>query len=106
VTANVQAGCRWSSDPMLLGWYESAGQALGAVGMTPPYELLPAMVPGSALAPLVDSLPGRGIDLPGVTGEATLHEFAAAWSRHSHVRAMRSRQERLYRLRGLVPPAR
>lgn len=104
VTASVQAGVRWSREPMLFGWYALDGPVTGAVSMTPPYELLLASVPEPALLPLVDALHERDVVLPGVNGETSVAQsFAAAWSARRGLRADTRRRERLYRLHSLLP---
>jgi hypothetical protein len=40
VIEHARAGGRWSSVPMLFGWYDTGARVAGAVSLTPPYELL------------------------------------------------------------------
>jgi len=104
VIENVLAGRRWSSEAMTFGWFTAGELAVGAICMTPPYELLLAEVPASAIEPLVDALLARGTAVPGVNGEAAdAKAFAAAWTARRPARAVARRQERLYQLGTLLP---
>ncbi|PZS40939.1 MAG: GNAT family N-acetyltransferase [Pseudonocardiales bacterium] len=105
VIAKVRAGYRWSSDPMLFGWYESGSRVLGAVSMTPPFELLLAEVPAQAMDELVRALLSDDVPVPGVNGDTVIAEaFAAAWTFRVPVRATTTMRQRLYRLTTLRQP--
>ncbi len=107
----LRAGRRWSSEPMLFGWYdEGPGQARpsGAISMTPPYELLLSVVPDGSVDDLVAALRGRGVRLPGVNGDdVPADRFAAAWTAGTALHAEMRMHTRLYALRALraVTPA-
>ena len=104
VIENVLAGHRWSSEAMTFGWFTAGELAVGAICMTPPYELLLAEVPASAIEPLADALLARGTAVTGVNGEAAdAKAFAAAWTARRPARAVSRRQERLYQLGTLLP---
>jgi predicted GNAT family acetyltransferase len=97
VIASLRAGRRWCDEEVLFGWHD----ARGAVLMTPPYELLLAVVPDDTLADLVLGLRGRGVQVPGVTGEvATAQRFADAWTTGWAV----TMRQRLYALDTLRHP--
>lgn len=98
-------GRRWSDEPPVLGWCVSGGEVVGAASMTPPYELLLAHVPPTAVRPLVEALLARGVVVPGLNGDADVAEaFAAAWVARRPGRSELRRRERLHRLAALVPP--
>jgi len=104
VIENVRAGRRWSPEPMTFGWFTSGKLAVGAICMTPPYELLLAEVPTSTIAPLADALAARGVVVTGVNGETGVAEaFAIAWTSRYPARAVPRRQQRLYKLETLLP---
>ena len=106
VITKVRAGHRWSPDPMLFGWYGSGPRVLGAVSMTPPFELLLAEVPAPAIDELVSALLSRNVAVPGVSGDTvTAEAFAAAWTSRVPVRARTTMRQRLYRLGALRPAA-
>jgi len=77
-----------------------------AVAMrTPPFNLLLAMAPESAIEPLVDALAARGAELPGVTGPARVAGvFTERWSRTRRVTASVTMQQGLYDLTKVIPP--
>jgi predicted GNAT family acetyltransferase len=105
VIESVRAGHRWSDDPMLFGWYDDGGEVSGAVSLTPPYELLLAVVPDDAVAELVAALRGRGVKVPGAHGTAPVVErFAAAWTSGTNLRAVPALELQLYRLGALERP--
>ncbi|MGI9092179.1 MAG: GNAT family N-acetyltransferase [Mycobacteriales bacterium] len=104
VIENVRAGRRWSPKPMTFGWFASGKLAVGAVSMTPPYELLLAEVPTSTIAPLADALAARGVVVTGVNAEtAVAGAFASAWTSRRPARAVPRRKQRLYQLDVLLP---
>jgi predicted GNAT family acetyltransferase len=97
VIETVRSGHRFSGAPMLFGWYEDRG----AVSLTPPFELLLAVVPDDTIEALATAL--RGTDLPGVNGDAaTVERFVAAWQPE---RAEVAFEMRLYRLGELQLPS-
>jgi ribosomal protein S18 acetylase RimI-like enzyme len=105
VAAAARSGFRWSDDPMLFGWYENDGKVRGAVSLTPPHELLLAVVPDGTLEDLNAGLRDQRAALPGVSGEVGLVErFVAAWSAGTPLRHRVSLRLRLFRLGTLVPP--
>lgn len=117
-------GERTSDEPILLAWYDgppydwfayhptgpddpvTAAEVRGAVLMTPPYELLLAVVPEEGVADLVDALRTHGAVLPGVNGDVgVVEEFSAAWLDGTGRRAEVSFRTRLYGLDVLVEPS-
>jgi RimJ/RimL family protein N-acetyltransferase len=105
IVQSLRAGHRWSDMPPLFAWYEEDGETRGAVCMTPPFEMLLAMVPDDATAELVGSLRDGGIGLSGVNGEvATVERFAATWLQSTELRARTVFEQRLYMLGVLRPP--
>jgi len=104
VIENVRAGRRWSSEPMTFGWFTSGELVVGAVSVTPPYELILGEVPTSTIAPLADALAARGVAVTGVNGETGVAEaFAIAWTSRRPARAVPTREQRLYKLDILLP---
>lgn len=104
VIESVRAGYRWCDEDMVFGWYDN-GQVSGAVSLTPPYELLLAVVPEASVDELVTEFRVRGVAVPGVQGEGALVErFAAAWIGGTSWRATTTRNMRLYALGTLRPP--
>ena len=64
---------------MLFGWYDD-GRVSGAVSMTPPYELLLAVVPDGSVDELAAELHAREVFVPGAHGEAgIIDRFVVAW---------------------------
>jgi GNAT superfamily N-acetyltransferase len=105
VLANVRAGRRWSDEPMLFGWYEDGGVVTGAVFLTPPFELLLAVVPEDATADLVAALRAAGADVPGVNGDvAGADRFAGAWTAATGERGTTTLALDLYELGTLRHP--
>jgi GNAT superfamily N-acetyltransferase len=103
--AHLRAGRRWSESPVVLGWYDD-GCVRAAVSMTPPHELLLAVVPDDTVDGLVTTLRGAGVPVPGVNGAVqTVEAFAAAWTTGTTLRADVVMRQRLYRLDRLDPPA-
>jgi predicted GNAT family acetyltransferase len=71
--------------------------------MTPPYELLLAVVPD--VTELAAALGEQGTPLPGVNGSVEVVErFAATWTRGTPLRSEVVFRLRLYRLGTLCPP--
>ncbi len=99
---------RQSADPLLFGWCESPGQSVitGAILMTPPYELILAVIPEEGTANLVAALRGHGARLPGANGDVeVVDEFSTRWLAGTNQRAETFFRMRLYRLGELVAPA-
>jgi predicted GNAT family acetyltransferase len=88
----------------------SAGGPDGPVAVamrTPPFNLLLALAPQSAIEALVDALAARGGDLPGVTGPAeAARAFAERWARVRGVTTNVTMEQGLYELTKVVPPGR
>lgn len=106
VIESVRAGHRWSEHgQMLFGCYDD-GEVRGAVALTPPFELLLAIVPDDTVAGLVAALRREGVRFPGVNGGGeTVERFVAAWTSATGMRSVPVRQMRLYRLETLRPRA-
>lgn len=105
VIENLRAGFPMPGRPLFAYWTEEDGTVTGAASHTPPFELLLADLPTSAVGPLVDALLAVERELPGVNGPETLAaDFAARWQQRSGRRVSLFRAERLYRLGRLVPP--
>jgi predicted GNAT family acetyltransferase len=105
VAAAARSGYRWSQDSMLFGWYEDGDDVRGAVSLTPPHELLLAVVPDGTLDSLIAGLREHRAALPGVNGEAGLVErFVAAWTADSPLRHRVFLRMRLFKLGTLAPP--
>ena len=103
VTESLRAGDGRFTGSNLLAWREHAGEVDGAVLLTPPFELLLAVVPD--LAELVAELRSARPDLPGVNGEAEVTEaFARAWTVGTNLRARHVFTMRLHALEALEPP--
>lgn len=108
VIENVRDGVRWSSEPMLFGWYD-ASPVLGAVSMTPPHTLHLGCLPDGSAGELVSALQARGARIPGVNGEAgAVDRFLSAWTAQGTSdmtsSTTTSRAERLYALGTLRSP--
>ncbi|MDP9221657.1 MAG: GNAT family N-acetyltransferase [Actinomycetota bacterium] len=104
VVESLRAGQRWSTEPMLFGWYE-AERVSGAVSMTPPYELLLAAVPDGATDDLVAALRSRSVPVNGVSGDPpTVDRFTRVWTAGSAPLAATTMHMRLYVLGTLRPP--
>jgi predicted GNAT family acetyltransferase len=104
IVESLRAGHRWSDAPALFGWHLDGADVRGAVCMTPPYEMLLAVVPDDAVADLVAVLRAEGVQLPGVNGEvATVERFAAAWRQGTALHARTVFDQRLYVLGTLQP---
>jgi predicted GNAT family acetyltransferase len=105
IVVSLRAGRWWSDSPALFGWYLDGAQVRGAVCMTPPFEMLLAVVPAEALAELVAALRAADVALPGVNGDVTTVErFADAWLEGTALRAHTVFEQRLYALGELRPP--
>lgn len=105
ILETLRAGHRWSAEPVLLGWFSSAGAVTGAVSMTPPFGLLLAELPPGSEAELVGQVRAAGAAVPDVAGPTDqVHRFAACWTAGSALGAEISRRERLYGLDRLDGP--
>jgi ribosomal protein S18 acetylase RimI-like enzyme len=104
VIESTRAGRAWDGAPVF-GWFEDGGGVSGAVLMTPPFELLLAVVPDGAAEALAAALREHGVAVPGVNGEPGLvARFAAAWTDGTALPARPSMRQGLYRLGTLAPP--
>ena len=102
----LRAGHRWSDAAALFGWLEDDGEVCGAVSMTPPFELVLAVVPPEAVEELAAALRATGTALPGVNGDDdTVERFATAWTAGTGLRTETAWRQRLYRLHALRPPS-
>jgi predicted GNAT family acetyltransferase len=105
IVEQLRAGHRWSDAPALFGWHVDGDAVRGAVCMTPPFEMVLAVVPPAALAELVATLRARDMRLPGVHGEvATVERFARAWLEGTALGARTVFEQRLYVLGALEAP--
>ena len=103
VTETLRTGQRPVEGSNLFGWRERDGEVDGAVLLTPPYELLLAVVPDAA--ELAGELRRVRPDLGGVNGEVAVTEaFAEAWTAGTDLRARRLFTMRLHALDALRPP--
>jgi predicted GNAT family acetyltransferase len=72
---------------------------------TPPFNLLLALAPESAIEALVDTLDARAGELPGVNGPAdAARVFAERWSGARGMTTTVTMQQGLYELTQVVPP--
>ena len=103
VIDTLQAGIRFSDQPMLFGWLEEDGEARGAISHNPPFDLLLSVVPDAA--ELAAALRAAGVDVPGVNGDiGTVEPFVAAWTAGTDVEAATWLELRLFALGELEPP--
>ncbi|HEY4465366.1 MAG TPA: GNAT family N-acetyltransferase [Streptosporangiaceae bacterium] len=103
VAANVQAG---AGTAVLFGWWRDGTQVTGAFADNPPYPLVLSGMPPQAARALAIDLAGIGRAVTGVSApppEAAA--FAAGWREASGCGSRVTRQMRLHRLAGLIPPA-
>ena len=85
-------------DP-LFGWFESAGEVVGACLQTPPHPLI---IVGRSSAELAAALKGRPLSaINTLAGDP----FAAAWQQLTGATASVALQTRLFRLGSLTPPS-
>ncbi|MEA2279529.1 MAG: hypothetical protein QOK21_136 [Solirubrobacteraceae bacterium] len=104
VIESTRAGRTWGGTPVF-GWLEEGDGVTGAVILTPPFELLLAVVPDGAVDALASALRERGTSVPGVNGEPRLvTRFAAAWTDGTPLTARTSMRQWLYGLGTLAPP--
>jgi predicted GNAT family acetyltransferase len=105
IVEQLRAGQRWSDLAPVFGWYTDGERVRGAVCMTPPFEMLLAVVPDAALPELVAALRTEDVQLPGVNGDAaTVERFAQAWLAGTALHARTVFEQRLYALVTLEPP--
>jgi predicted GNAT family acetyltransferase len=95
--------------PIVLGWYadtdRASGEARGAVVMTPPFELLLAVVPDDTVESLATALRSADVTVPGVNGTSDLVDrFSEIWLSGTTLRSETRLRMRLYALTSLVPP--
>ena len=106
VIESLRAGIRLSDERMAFGWYEDGDGVRGAVSMTPPFELLLAVVPDDTIGELARALRGADVHVPGVHGDdATVARFSAEWTAGTELRTVTTWRQRLYRLRTLRQPS-
>lgn len=107
VIGSVRAGHRWSErGEFLFGCYDDGVDVRGAVSLTPPFELLLAVVPTDTVAELVAALRRASVEFPGVNGDAeSVEHFAATWTSETGVRPVPVHRMRLYRLQRLRSPS-
>ncbi len=104
VIETVRAGRRWSGEAMVFGWYDD-GRVSGAVSLTPPFELLLAVVPDGSVEELAAELHAREVCVPGVHGDAkVVDRFTAAWTAGTALQAATTMHLQLYTLTALRPP--
>jgi GNAT superfamily N-acetyltransferase len=78
-------------------WWSHADRTLGAVSLTPPYEMLLSVVPDGTLEDLVTALRGNGTSIPGVNGPSGMAaRFAELWTSGTSRRPRLTRRLRLY----------
>jgi len=105
IVESLRAGHRWSDSPALFGWYLDEAEVRGAVCMTPPFEMLLAVVPDDAIVALVAALRAGDVALPGVNGDVpTVERFAGAWLEGTALHARTAFEQRLYALGTLHRP--
>jgi GNAT superfamily N-acetyltransferase len=102
----LRSGRSYSTEAPLFAWHTTdLGVVTGAALMTPPYELLLAVVPETTIADLVATLRKHDVVVPGarMMGE-TGGLFAAAWTEGTDVEAVTTTRLRLYGLGVPTPP--
>ena len=105
IIESLRAGQRWSDVAPVFGWYDDGGDVRGAVCMTPPFEMVLAVVPDEAVAPLVRTLRDEDVAPPGVNGDVRIVErFSGAWLEGTDLQARTTFEQRLYGLGTLQPP--
>ncbi len=103
--ADARSSGSWSGGEPTFGWWNHAGHTLGAVSLTPPYEMLLNVVPDEALAELVKTLRHDGIAVPGVNGVPEVAtRFAGLWTAGTSLVAVPASRMRLYRSDHPVAP--
>jgi GNAT superfamily N-acetyltransferase len=84
---------------------DGGGQVRGTASLTPPYDLLPSLLPPAASSGLVEALAERAVRLPGVVGPVEVaEELATCWARRVGLSVRRAMNERLYRLVEVTEP--
>jgi GNAT superfamily N-acetyltransferase len=102
VLENIRSGN--PATPTLFGWYDD-NSVLGAVSLTPPHELVLAVVPTHSVESLVAGLRSRSVSFHGVRGAQSIAElFATSWADATGAGWRTSVRQRLYELGALVPP--
>lgn len=108
VIETLRTGHRWSTDPVVFGWFtapEDPRLAVGAVGMTPPFDLLLPVVPSGAMDELIAALREASVRVPGVRATPGLvADFSARWRSGTSLAEAGGERQRLYRLVTLKPP--
>ena len=106
VTDSLTSGHRFSDEPPVFAWCQGdSGDVTGAVLMTPPYDLMLAVVPPATVDSLVTTLRKHGVAVSGVrTADDSGDAFAAAWTAGMNLVPQTSRRLRLFRLGTLTPP--
>ena len=95
----------WSSDEPTFAWWSHGGRTLGAVSLTPPYEMLLNVVPDGTLEELVAVLHRNGTSVPGVNGVPdTASRFAELWTAGTSLPTVLTRRMRLYGTARIVAP--
>ncbi len=103
--ASADADKLWAGDEPTFAWWSHAGRTLGAVSLTPPYEMLLNVVPDEALEDLVTALRRNGIAVPGVDGVPdTAVRFAELWTAGTSQPTVLTRRLRLYSTEQPVTP--
>jgi GNAT superfamily N-acetyltransferase len=105
VTENLRVGAAASGE-MLFGWWQPAGDPVGAAFMhTPDYPVMLSRTSGPAAARLARDLSEVGRRVPGVNvGQEAADAFAAAWRDRTGDAVAVFRRMRLFRLGELQPP--
>lgn len=84
---------------------DSADGPVAVAMRTPPYSLLLALAPESAVEVLADALAARHEALPGVTGPVQCaRAFAERWARATGVTVTETTRQGLYELTTVIPP--
>ncbi len=95
----------WSSDEPTFAWWSHGGRTLGAVSLTPPYEMLLNVVPDGTLEELVAVLRRNRTSVPGVNGVPyTASRFAELWTAGTSLPTVLTRRMRLYGTTRIVGP--
>jgi predicted N-acetyltransferase YhbS len=105
VLDQLRAGQQFSSTPPLFGWCTQSEDVVGAIFMTPPYDLGLAVVPLAAIDSLVAVLGAHEVAVPGVIGDVEVcGAFLARWPATPPGSQIGEQRQRLYRLEKLVAP--
>ena len=109
VLDQLRAGLAWSDQPPVFAVHDGDEGTDGAVLMTPPHNLLLAVVPLASVGDLAELLRAARVAVPGLHGRADVVEaFVAAWSAAigEAVRMAERTEMRLHVLDELRPPPR